>query len=377
MTINIADPVIQSWWFFGFLAIVTLATTRYRPKFNVFDPNLTNQIKGWAIQAVVFSHIGYFLINQHQFLQPISFFAGVGVNLFLFLSGYGLAISALKKPLSPLRFYQKRLTKLYLPMWIGLIIFLLLDLWLLKLSYPSKTILESFIGYFPTANLFTNINSPLWFFSLILIYYITFPWLFWKRFPWIYPIIIIFGARWLLQQTPPDDFKNLDLYQTHYLAFPLGTLTAITLMNPYVHKTYSFILNIWNKINRYLQLILRVTTILIISISFYHRAIFSNVGTTPALEQQTSFIQMSLLLILFWLIPLRIKLWEWLGKYSYEIFLLHWPILARYDFLYRFVPASIANFTYFWIFLGMSYGLDWIINQILGSKKVISRIFRQ
>ncbi len=377
MTINIANPVIQSWWFFGFLAIVTLATTRYRPKFNPLDPKLTNQLKGWAIQAVVFSHIGYFLINQHQFLQPISFFAGVGVNLFLFLSGYGLAISGLKKPLSPLQFYHKRLTKLYLPMWISLIIFLFLDFWLLKLSYPSKTLIDSFLGYFPTANLFTNINSPLWFFSLILIYYVTFPWLFWKRLPWIYPFIIIFGARWLLQQTPPDDFKNLDLYLKHYLAFPLGVSTAILIMNSYIQKFFIFSLHLWNKTTRYIQLILRFIVILIISIIFHYQAIYSNVGTTPALEQQTSLIQMALLLILFWLIPLQIKLWEWLGKYSYEIFLLHWPILARYEFLYRFIPASIATFIYLWLFLGISYVLDWIINQITGSKKLFLRIFRQ
>jgi len=51
-----------------------------------------------------------------------------------------------------------------------------------------------------------------------------------------------------------------------------------------------------------------------------------------------------------------------IGTYSYEMYLLHWPLLSRYDFLYRTLPASLATFAYLALFIG----LGWIMLQATG-----------
>ena len=64
---------------------------------------------------VIFSHIGYFLDAGKQFTYPWSVAGGVGVDIFLFLSGFGLTMSALKTDLGIFQFYIKRLPRIYLP----------------------------------------------------------------------------------------------------------------------------------------------------------------------------------------------------------------------------------------------------------------------
>ena len=46
-----------------------------------------------------------------------------------------------------------------------------------------------------------------------------------------------------------------------------------------------------------------------------------------------------------------------LGMYSYEIYLIHWPLLSRYDVLYENVPFAVATLLYLGIFLMLGYVL--------------------
>ena len=97
---------------------------------------------------IVFSHIGYFLANDPRFLWPLSIFAGVGVNLFLFLSAYGLSVSNKKNQLSIWQWYKKRLPKLFISLWIVAGIFFLMDYFILNRHYSFQYIWHSMIGFF-------------------------------------------------------------------------------------------------------------------------------------------------------------------------------------------------------------------------------------
>ena len=126
MRISIIDPIFQT-YLFGIIFLACLLISIKNPKSDrLFSLSKTEELKGFAILAIIFAHIGYFLSSDNNFLFPLSILAGVGVNLFLFLSGFGLTASALKSPLSIINFYKKRLQKLFLPMW--LIIFLYISL---------------------------------------------------------------------------------------------------------------------------------------------------------------------------------------------------------------------------------------------------------
>ena len=100
MQIIIFNPIFQTQIFIGWLLLALLLSARVKKSAGFFPVSLTSELKGVAILAVVFSHVGYFLAADHRFLFPLSVFAGAGVDIFLFLSGFGLAVSAIKKSLS-------------------------------------------------------------------------------------------------------------------------------------------------------------------------------------------------------------------------------------------------------------------------------------
>jgi peptidoglycan/LPS O-acetylase OafA/YrhL len=119
MQISITNPLEQTILFGGIFIAVFIYFFRKKENYTSFS--LSKELKGFAILAIIFGHIGYFLSVDKSFLFPFSVLAGVGVNLFLFLSGYGLTVSQIQKNESIGVFYKKRLPKLFVPFWIVLI----------------------------------------------------------------------------------------------------------------------------------------------------------------------------------------------------------------------------------------------------------------
>jgi len=182
MPISINNPLLSTSMFIAVFVFVLLLSIKRKEDPELFSRALTQELKGLAILTIIFSHVGYFLSTNHSFLFPLSVMSGVGVNLFLFLSGLGLTISAQKEQLSLGKFYKKRLLRLFTPFWIVITTFFLLDFFLLHISYGWLYIFHSLIGFFPRADLFVDINSPLWFFTPILFYYLVFPFFFFIAF---------------------------------------------------------------------------------------------------------------------------------------------------------------------------------------------------
>ena len=135
MQISIADPVLQTYLFIGLLLLAVVATIRGRQVAGSIGVDVTQELKGFAILAIVFSHVGYFLALDHRFLFPLSVFAGVGVDLFLFVSGFGLATSACARGESVVQFYRRRLKNIYVPLWIVLAAFFVADYFILHKTY--------------------------------------------------------------------------------------------------------------------------------------------------------------------------------------------------------------------------------------------------
>lgn len=80
-------------------------------KMEWMDKNYTNALKGFSIFTVIWAHGG-----GQLGIRGIQFVAGVGVSLFLILSGYGLEQSYIKNGLKG--FWLKRIIKLSLPLLI-------------------------------------------------------------------------------------------------------------------------------------------------------------------------------------------------------------------------------------------------------------------
>lgn len=359
MQVEVAYPEIQTFYFSLIVVPLLLFSLRKRVRPESFSTDLTNELKGVAILAVLFFHIGYLLSSSNRFLYPYSIISGVGVNLFLLLSGYGLTKSHLKKPLSVFQFYTRRLLKLYIPLWISLIVFLLIDFFVLQRSYPALSIISSFTGFYPRADISINLNSPLWYFTLILFYYLLYPLLTFKRLIYISPVLLYIASNLILRLDLPVHKDVIKMYSIHNLAFPLGVFFAIvTNTNP-----TEYLKNILKQLhdhntNFFTKLTLRVAIIITAVLIFGYTAVHSNVGAEARLEETTSLVTVFALLLIFYFKRYRFKLLELIGLYSYEIYLIHWPILYRYDFLYKFFPPFLATVLYLAIFMALSLVLQ-------------------
>lgn len=349
--IEVSDPLFQTTVFTIILSILIIATVRNKSGELFFSSEVTNEIKGFAILSIVFSHIGYFLSSSTQFLYPLSVLAGVGVNLFLILSGFGLTISQIHRPLSPWKFYKKRLLKLFVPLWIILISFFVLDYFVLNRSYSGQEIYQSFLGFFPRADLWMNVDSPLWYFTIILFYYLLFPLVFWKRFPFVSAIIVLVAGYLILRQPLPVDPDVLKLYYQHYFAFPLGMLLGVMIQNSKI------------AVNN----LLRLGMICVGLVVFGYTAIHSGVGDKPLIEQSISMITALSILVIFTLSRIKIKIFYLIGILSYEIYLLHWPILSRYNMFLGLPPYLDVLINIFVIGI-IAFGLQVISSKLTGLK---------
>lgn len=343
---------------FGIVFCFILLCTCYK-KNHYTALSLTQELKGFAIVAIIFSHIGYSLSLNSQFLFPFSIFAGVGVNLFLFFSGYGLTFSQLQKGGTVLQFYAKRLLKLFIPFWIVLCILFVSNYFFPGETYSIQYAIKSLLGIFTSADMNSDINSPFWYFTLILFYYLLFPLVFFKRFTWI-TAAILYIALWCIVKIDPPSFSGvIGLYQVHMLAFPLGVLTA-----RYIHIPKKF-LSSYKKIYAQHEYVFYPLALVILSTLIGYLSLHANIGEVAYIEEITSIGILFFIIVLFMLKKRESRLLSMFGFFSYEIYLFHWPLLYHYDFVYTYLPASLATLLYLGIFLALAVVLKKLSDFVL------------
>ncbi len=350
MQVVVSNPQQQTWIIMAVLTALLWLSSKKITDYRIFHPSLTNELKGLAILMVIFGHIGYFLATDDHFLQPLSLISGVGVDLFLFLSGLGLTFSQMNKALSVKEFYLRRLKRLYLPMWTVLIIFLSMDYLILGRSYPLQEVFDDFLGWFPIANLYHEINSPLWYFTFILGYYLVFPWIWIKKWPLLSGLLMVLIGYGLTHFGLPIDVDVFTLYKIHYLAFPIGMLMAV-----FSQKT------IWDQVHLGFW---RYPMMALLSIVIGYTAVHSGVGGSKEIQQLISLLTMGCIIWAFLLKRREFGFLITMGLYSYEIYLLHWPLLYRYDVLYKNLPAALATLLYLGVFIGLGYLLQKCLKRI-------------
>ncbi len=181
---------------------------------------------------------GNLLHSPSDFINLMfSYFGHYGVQIFIFLSGYGLMMAYHKRKIGWTSFVFKRLTKLYPALIISIVILILirifqtnelpnhtiLNLYLLKLSFLSN--------FFPRMGL--SVNGPWWFYSMIIQLYFVFPFLLWvykktKQLGlWLivlfsYAAIVLFYDSFLVV-----DLNIYSLFIGHLPEFILGMIMAM------------------------------------------------------------------------------------------------------------------------------------------------------
>lgn len=208
--------------------------------------------------------------------------------------------------------------------------------------------LSSFLGIFTDASsMALDFDSPLWYFTLILSYYLLFPLVFSRTRLWLTALALALVG-FIVSLTEPAFLSGVyRLYALHYLAFPLGVLLAWIVSS---HGAIIDRMKAWYARNARL---LYFPALFLLCVLIGYFAIHAEVNTTIYREELMGLFITLLICILFWLKRRESKLFGLFGTYSYEIFLFHWPILYRYDILYKHLPAWIATLLYLALFIGL------------------------
>ncbi len=328
MQLYVSNPILQTVLFSIALIGAIFLTLKKRNEEGVLGLETTTELKGYAILAIVFSHVGYFLSANSQFLFPFSIAGGVAVNFFFLLSGFGLTMSFLKKGEGVMRFYKKRFLKIIIPLWLTLIAWYFLDFFLLHISYPVVSVVQSFFGWFSSSDIFHAVNSSLWFVTPLFFFYLLFPLIATRKHPYLSALLMAFFSFIFMRALPHADQGIESLYRVHWMSFPLGIALA---QFAAVHGP---------SIREYMKGWRRPVFFVVFS-SIFAYILFNAAIGLPS-EQWVSLAAVVAGIFAFIALPLRSRFVGFVGAYSFEIYLLHWPLFYRYGFWFKFVPTWLG-----------------------------------
>ena len=352
MQLYVSNPIFQTVLFSIVLIGAILLTLKKRNEEGVLGPETTTELKGYSMLAIVFSHVGYFLSANSQFLFPLSIAGGVAVNFFFLLSGFGLTVSMLKKQVSALEFYKRRFVKIIIPLWLTLIVWYILDFFILHISYSASSIVQSFFGMFSSSDIFHAVNSSLWFITPLFFFYLIFPLIVRRDHPYRSALLMGLFAFIFMKLLPHADGGIESLYGVHWASFPLGIVLAGLV------TTHESTIREWARgWRRY------AFSVLLLAVFAY--LLFHTAVGTPS-EQWVSLVAVAAGIFAFITLPLRSRFVGLLGAYSFEIYLLHWPLLYRYGFWFKAVPAWIGLIIGFALLIMCSKSLRFLTEKVNG-----------
>ncbi|MDD3078996.1 MAG: acyltransferase family protein [Paludibacter sp.] len=280
-------------------------------------------LKGYSIFTIVLFH---YLQTFHwqNIAGKLIFFGGTGVHLFIFLSGFGLYYSHLHKQLNFSAFIKKRMSKVYYPYIIIVIISALISLFIpiYKNSWYAlgghiflyKMFDESIIGSY---------GYPLWFISMIIQFYLAFYLILKLRKitgeKYFFIVSFIISLLWtiIIIVTNKDIYRVWNSFFLKYLwEFALGMILAET----YYNNEYKLNLTI----KRYYFLLIGIANCILYAFLALKAGVTGKMlNDVPALIGYSS--------IAVWIYLLRIKPLnsglKYIGKISYAFYLLHTLVL--------------------------------------------------
>lgn len=317
---------------------------------SFLDYAQTNQIKGLAILLVVVNHLWVHVSTD----RAIPGFGDYAVSLFLMLSGFGLTMALSNRPLSLKYFISRRLRKVMVPYWAITLIILIVDFYVLNRSYSVKHIFETLIGINIDETLW-YLDYTRWYISLLLIYYVMF-YLANRLLNNYNALVILFIFAILLillKYLKLFPFGTID----QLIAFPVGCLFAYYKRNisDYVivqcREPLFYIL--------YIVIVIILSYLLFTMSAYYHTTSYYKVAYAFLQGVGGILFCLSLMIIVGLIGNNYISGFLVLcGTWSYEIYLIHGPILIKYNPILNLFPNNlilISFLIYLFIILGLSY----------------------
>ncbi len=339
---------------------ILISVRRSRQTSALLNVSQTDMLRGLAILCIIVKHIDDFLIQGPKCF-PL-YLATYGGSLFFFLSGYGLMRSFSLKKNDVLHFAVTRIRRVFIPYWITAAVVLCLDYVLLAKGYAFRNVVLTVLGInIDQTSLF--INGPAWFITMLLFLYCVFivSTLFRNTFLQLLfiffspALFFFFGIQSGILNRIVDGFILMSF--SHYMfMFPIGCLIACfydTCKNFADYLTATRLRSL-------------AVCVLLGALFIVTRGLQLKYHTHPnpffflAAFNLHCIIQIALAVFVVNLLAsynLTSGFLALVGSLSYELFLLHWPFMVKYDFVLFRMPLKFSFIIYFALLLLLAYVL--------------------
>jgi len=311
-------------------------------EFLCFDTS--NTLRGIAILFLIFGHLAIHCIDQEIFFE----YAGKwGVIIFLYVSGVALCkrydINNIKYT-----FIQNRIIRLFYPYITTMLLFITLDYLLLRKTYSTTRIIQTL--------LFLHMrgapNAAAWFVTYIIYLYTLFFLTSKMKLNKLNKILILFISIYLTSiciQEIGFLCPRFSIWVQYTSVFPLSVAIGI-----YYKKIHSIL----TRLNKFSEVLFYTMTILLALQYFtgkgnYFVSHLFDVAIYNKWINSLTPITLIISLVMFTFIadslPWKQNMLIFLGKYSFEIFLIHVPFMVYYDFFLFRTPL----YFYFYIYIAV------------------------
>jgi peptidoglycan/LPS O-acetylase OafA/YrhL len=284
-------------------------------------------------------------------VQNVLAFGGAGVHVFILVSGFGLCLSQLNKPLNYWQFLKRRFTKVYMPYILIIVISALIPF-----IYNGNRLLAFFSHAFLLKmfnnNFMESFGTQFWFISAIISLYLVCPMLFRfiKKCEWVGVILsFLISFLWatITSVLEKSDLRIWNSFFLQYLGeFVLGIFLAMKYKeNPEFIKIPS----------KWLLMVLAAAGIALVGYTGIKGGVLKLYNDIPSLIGYTCLALLIFSLGVKWIN----RFFIYTNKFSYEWYLVHILVfVCAFYFMGRsYFIAAIA--------LILSYGLAIFYNRLL------------
>ncbi len=188
--------------------------------------------------------------------------------------------------------------------------------------------------------------------------------------PWLSAIILAVIAT-LIGTFNPLELGDNWLHRLHTVAFSMGIVCAWLLLEikGKENKLVNAIKEFRNNSNLVRCVIIAVMIAVVGYMSLHTTAnhwptLTSILGQGFYVDQFTSIVIMIALIVIFSLKKLDNKFLAIYGVYSFEVYLIHWPLIGRYDIFFDYLPSWAAVVAWMISFILVSILLQKIVKPI-------------
>jgi peptidoglycan/LPS O-acetylase OafA/YrhL len=352
----ISAPEITNLIIMVVLTALILLSSKRKVNNNFMDKITTNQARGIASLIVVIGHLWVFVAKT----SPELFFSGIGLAIFLLCSGYGISKSLnndkYKHNVYP--FVSKRIKSIMFPYWVATILILIFDYLLLHRTYKISHIFLTLIGI----NLYGvmhHFDYSRWYITLLVFWYLAaiISFRYSKNNLMNYMPFLFGGAFFIL------DYYILNLEWSQFIAFPLGWWLA---RNEIKYRLFLIKNMRWGSWGFFI-----LSVFLICIKNLLAKTSMSFVPSICEEFGKDMICALAALSIVNYLSSTRrySSILMFIGKHSYEIFLLHGVFLIKYNPFFQRLPFLIA----FSFYLSFIMAIAWLMHMILQNVRLPAR----